>query len=142
MGELKNWMIGILIIGAVVTGFASILTDWYGHAAPSNSINNPEFSAIGNSSRYITDWANQTAFTLQNSPLNNVPLVGPGFLFLQSIYSVLLLLLNLPAQVVGPLITSLAIIFSLPWWFVAFVVSCMVVIIVIAVVNAAKGGSV
>jgi len=136
MADVKNMLLGVLIFGAVVMGFSIGFNDWYSRAAPDRvmTVN----YGLSNSSAYLNNWANQSISYIKNSPNDQLG-IGTGFVLLQSVYQVLSLVINLPGQVIMPIISFTASTLMLPSWFVSFVMIAALILILIAVVDAIKG---
>lgn len=144
MAEIKSMLLGVLVFGALIVGFTTTFNEWFANTHPATNANT-DFLGVTNASRYINNWANTTQDQLQNNELSQVPIVGGALGTTETtitvIYSVVTLILDIPAQVVGPMLTGIATALLLPTWFVAFVLAAILLLIIIAIVNALKGGT-
>lgn len=141
MADIKSMLVGVLLFGAIVTGLSVTFGDWYSRAAPSQNVGLSGLVLNNSGANYISNWVNESAATLK-SPISNVPLIGTGFIIFQTVIKVIQLAINLPMLVLYPLITDISSILGFPAWFVAFILAVSVLLIIIAVINALKGGAI
>lgn len=138
MAEIKTMLLGILLLTAVTVGFATVLNEWYANANPSVSVST-NYLGLSNASDYVETWASNASYKIQNPVLANIPVAGQLEQTLTVVVELVSLLLNIPAQVVGPIIGGLSTSLLLPDWFKAFLTAAFLITMLIAVVNALKG---
>ena len=136
MAELRAVLITILLFAAIVIGFSSSLNEWFDRVAPSTN-QDVNFLGLDNSTRYINDWTNQTQQKLQT----DAPVFGSGYVFLQGLYQIGVLITDLPTKVIMPMINAISITLMLPSWFIGFLIAAILLWFVIAVFNVLKGGN-
>ena len=129
---------GTLTVIAIITAGALFFNDQYAVTAAPGSINTAIYNASGTTT-YFQDWSNQTATLVQNSQA--VPFLGNGLVLIAGVFQVITLIMNIPNTVVIPLMATILgpSVLAVPGWFVTFCMVGLVIIVVIALVNAMKG---
>lgn len=139
MAFLSNALIGLLLFGAIVTGFTLGLNDWYGRVNPTASQDVSSLNVTG-SNDYLEGWGRQTMTLLGSA--QSIPVVGGFLVLLTGVFQSMTLLTALPGAVLIPTITAIGQTLLLPGWFMAFALAAILVSFALAILNAMKGGAV
>lgn len=143
MGVLKVFLIGVVLFLLVFSGLYLGLNDWYVRGGNTQAVINLD-GTVNNSgfngtvyTNYLSKWANDTSVSLSNAAA--VPIISPGVVLIQGVYSVVTLLVSLPNDVVLPIFNSMALIIGLPPWFIAAMILLLLLLFFIGIINVLRG---
>jgi hypothetical protein len=139
MADLKNYILGSLLFMAIVTGMFYSMNDWFTRSG-SAPLDNPVNTTFSGPSNYLNKWSNDTSAAL--SKAQDIPLFGGSFVLLTGGFQALTLLVGLPTQVMLPIVTSVTTYVGVSPWVVPFLTAVILISVLIALLNAMKGGAV
>lgn len=140
MADLRNIVLGSLLFMAIVTGWYASWNDYFNYEGVSQVSSGYNQSAFIRSSNFINSWANQTSVALANAQA--VPILGNFYILAVGAFQAITLFVGLAPNVLLPLVGDIAVALLLPSWFVGFIIASLVIVVLVAIVNAMKGGPV